>query len=141
LASENSQAEVVKFISEYEANANTRNKLPSTRLDTVEYGADDDGKDDATVSLHAAAEEGNIDTLKSLLERGVDINIRNASNQTPLARAAAKGNVDVVHLLIESSSGAQRWIHVISRGGPHCTGHHDMDISKSRGFFSITAQT
>ena len=59
-------AEFAKFISEYKANAR------STTLDTVEYGADDDGKDDA------AAEEGNIDTVKSLPERGVDNNVRNA---------------------------------------------------------------
>jgi ankyrin repeat protein len=38
LASESGQAEVAKCISEYKANANTRNKLLSTTLDTVEYG-------------------------------------------------------------------------------------------------------
>jgi ankyrin repeat protein len=70
-------------------------------LDTVEYGADDDGKDKAKVSLHDAAEEGNIDTVESLLGRRMDIKARNASNQTLLDRAAAKGNVDVVRLLIE----------------------------------------
>jgi len=101
LASENGQAEVAKFIPEYKANADTRNKLQFTTLDTVEDGVDEDGKDEAKVSLHAAAEEGNIDTLKSLLERGVDINAHDTSNQTPLDRAAAKGNVDIVRLLIE----------------------------------------
>jgi ankyrin repeat protein len=101
LASENGQAEVANFITEYKANANTRNKLRSTTLDTIEYGADDDGKDEAKNSLHAAAEEGNIDALKSLLERGVDINARGASNQTPLHVAVVEGNVDVVRLLVE----------------------------------------
>jgi len=104
LASENSQAEVAKFISEYKTNPNTRNKLLSTTLDTVEYGADDDVKDEAKVSLHAAVEEGSIDTVKSLLEQGVDINARDASNKTPLHRAAAKGNFDVVRLLIEQGA-------------------------------------
>jgi hypothetical protein len=67
-------------------------------LDTAEYGADDDGKDEAKVSLHAAAEEGNIDTVKSwskgewILTPAMQV----TSNQTPLYRAAAKGNVDVV---------------------------------------------
>jgi ankyrin repeat protein len=69
LASENGQAEVAKFISEYKSNPNTRNKLLSTTLDTVEYDAEDDGKDEAKVSLHDAVEEGNIETLKSLLDR------------------------------------------------------------------------
>jgi ankyrin repeat protein len=104
LALENGQAEVAEFISEYKANAITRNKLRSTTLDTDEYCADDDGKDEAKVSLHAAAEEGNIDTLKSLFERRMDINARDANNQTPLDRAAAKGKVDVVRLLIEQGA-------------------------------------
>jgi Ankyrin repeats (3 copies) len=76
--------------------------LRSTKLDRVEYGAhDDDGKDEAKVSLHAA-EEGDSDFVKSLLKRGVDsINARDASNQTPLDIAAAKGSVNVVRLLIK----------------------------------------
>jgi hypothetical protein len=101
LASENGKAEVAKFIAEYKADANIRNKIRSSTLDTAQYGADEDGKDEGNASLHAAAEEGNIDIVKSLLERGVDINSRNADIQTPLHRAAAKGNVDVVRLLIE----------------------------------------
>ena len=55
-----------EFISGYKENANTKNKLLSTTLDTGECGADDDGKDEVNVSLHDAAEEGNIDTVKSL---------------------------------------------------------------------------
>ena len=89
------------FIPLHTANANTRNELRSTTLDTVEYDADGDRKDETVRSLHAAAEEGNIDTLRSLLERGADINARDATNQIPLHRAAAKGHVDVVLLLIE----------------------------------------
>lgn len=42
---------------------------------------------------------GNIDALKSLLERRVDINGRNAKYETPLHRAADKENVDVGRLL------------------------------------------
>jgi ankyrin repeat protein len=89
-------------------------------------------------SLHAAAEEGNIDTVKSLLERGVDINAAMQDNQTPLDRAAAKGKVDVVRLLVE------RGAEVDSRDsgvGHRCTRHHDSDTSKSRRCLSITVQT
>ena len=80
------KAEVAKFISEYTTDAKTRSKLRSTTLDTVEYGTDDseDGTDEVKDLLHAAAEEGNIDTVKSLLERGMDINVRNASDETPI---------------------------------------------------------
>jgi ankyrin repeat protein len=124
LASENGQAEVVNFISEYKSNANTRNKLQSTTLDTVEYGVDDDGKDETKDSLHVAAEERDIDTLKSLLERGVDVNARDARNETPLHIAATKGNVDVVRLLVErgaevDSRDNEGWtpLHLSSRYG------------------------
>jgi ankyrin repeat protein len=140
LASENGQAEVAKFISEYRENTNTRNKLLSTTLDTVAYGADDDGKDAVKVSLHAAAEEGNVDTVKSSLERVMDINTREAYNRTLLHRAVTMGDVDAVRLLIERGAEVDPRD---TRGctAPYCTGHHNMDTSRSRGFFSITAQT
>ena len=101
LSLENSQAEIAKFISEYKANANTRNKLPPMTLDTVQYDARKDGQDEAKICLHGAVAEGNVDTLKLLFEWGEDINARNVSNQTPLHIAAAKGNVGVVCVLIE----------------------------------------
>ena len=65
-----------------------------------QYDADD-GKDEEKPLLHAAAEEGNVDTVQSLLEQGMGVNGRNVCNQTPLDSAAIKGNVDVVRLLIE----------------------------------------
>jgi len=46
-------------------------------------------------------EEENIDIVKSLLERGVDVDGRIAGNRPLLHRAAETGNVDVVRLLIE----------------------------------------
>ena len=83
---------------------------------------------------------GHIDTVKSLLERGMDINARNASDETPLDKAAAKGNVDIVRLLIE------RGAEVDSRDKwgwtpLHASSRYNMGTSKSRRFFSITAQT
>ena len=51
--------------------------------------------------MHATTKGGEIDLLKSLLERGMDINARDASTETPLSLAATKGNIDVVRLLIE----------------------------------------
>ena len=50
------------------ASATTRNKVRSVTLDTAEYGADGDGKDEEKDPLHAAAEEGDIDTVKSFRE-------------------------------------------------------------------------
>ena len=48
------KAKLQSSFPEYKADANIRNKLRSTTLDTVEYGADDDGKDEVQVSLRAA---------------------------------------------------------------------------------------
>jgi hypothetical protein len=91
--------------------------LISTRHDrlqwTAQYDAGEDAEDGANASLHAAAEEGKFDIVESLLGLGVDDNVRNASNKTPLVKAVAAGNIDV----------AQRWTHVIGWSGPHCTSH------------------
>ena len=91
LALENGKAEVAKFIAEYKADANIRNKIRSTTLDTAQYGADEDGKDEGKASLHAAAEEGNIDIVKSLLERGADINGRNANDRDSIRQSSGQG--------------------------------------------------
>jgi ankyrin repeat protein len=119
MASEVDNAEVAKLIAEYKADANLRSKIRSATLDTAEYGADE-GKG----LLHAAVEEGNIDTMKSLFERGININDRNEYHQTPMFRAAYKGNLDVVRLLIEqgaevNSSDNKGWtpLHVASQSG------------------------
>ncbi len=101
LASENNKSEVAKFIAEYKADANVRSNLRSTTLDMAQYGADEDWEDEESASLHPAAEEGNVDIVKSLLERGVDINGCDATNRTPLDKAACKGNIEIVRLLIE----------------------------------------
>jgi hypothetical protein len=61
--------------------------MPWLTLDTVEYGTDDDGKDEANlkVSSHAAVEEENIDTeVISRTGNRYCINARNASNETLL---------------------------------------------------------
>jgi ankyrin repeat protein len=133
LASKNGQAEVVKFISEYKANSNNRNKLLFTALDTVEYGADDDGKDEAKVSLHDAAEEGNIDAVESLLGRGMDIKAGNASNQTLLDKATAKGEVDVVRMLIERGRAEVDSRDMWGWTPLRCTRLVDSETLKSRG--------
>ena len=98
LASENGQAKVARLIAEYKADADIRNKICSATLDTAQYGADEDRRDEGKASLHITAEEGETDVVKSLLEQGVDINDLNPDKMTPLDRAAAKGEVDVVHL-------------------------------------------
>ncbi|KAN0105623.1 Ankyrin repeat-containing domain protein [Russula decolorans] len=124
LASENDQVEVARFIAEYKLDASIQDKVCSTTFDAAQYGADGDEKDEENPSLHAAAEEGNMDVLKSLLVQGADINPRNESHRTPLNLAAAKGNDHVVRLLIERGAevdSCDKWgwtpLHAASRFG------------------------
>jgi hypothetical protein len=59
------------------ADTDIRNDIHSTTLDTAQYGAGEDEGNGGEDSRHASAEEGNIDVVKSLLERGININGRN----------------------------------------------------------------
>ncbi len=68
LASENGKAEVAKFISKYKADANIRRNMRWTTLDIAKDGADENETDKEMAPLHTAAEDGNIDEVKSLLE-------------------------------------------------------------------------
>jgi len=95
-----------------------------TTDDLVNYGVDEDGKDEATALLPTATKEGKVKVVQLLLERGADINSRNANNQTPLGEAATLGNIDVVRLLIERSAEVDscgRWgwtpLHIASEWG------------------------
>ena len=72
LASMNGKLDLARFLIVQGANIHIGDsKLRSTTLDIIEYSADDDGNDEAKVLLHTAAKEGNLDTVKSLLERGM----------------------------------------------------------------------
>ncbi len=60
--------------------------------------------------LRRAAEEGDIEKLKSLIEKGVDVNAKDKEGYTAIYDAAARGHKDVVELLI--NKGAEINIHV-----------------------------
>jgi ankyrin repeat protein len=68
----------------------------------IEQGANVHGADEETGDrpAHRAAMEGNTLSLRVLLEKGADINARNASGQTPLHWAADNGDVECVRFLI-----------------------------------------
>lgn len=51
-----------------------------------------------------AAERGELALVKSMLEKGVDVNARNKYGQTALILAAARGHFDVVKLLLEKGA-------------------------------------
>jgi 7,8-dihydropterin-6-yl-methyl-4-(beta-D-ribofuranosyl)aminobenzene 5'-phosphate synthase len=55
--------------------------------------------------IHQAAKDGDLDTLKALLEKDPTLaNARNESEETPLHMAATGGHLDIVKFLIEKGS-------------------------------------
>ena len=52
------------------------------------------------ISIHDAAEDGNIEVVKQHLAAGTDVNAKNDSGVTPLHRAAYYGHKEIVVLLI-----------------------------------------
>ncbi len=70
-------------------------------LDFPQHDGYKDGKDEQSISLHTASEEGKVDMVKMLLDWGTDINFQNASSETLLHKAADYKKVEVVRLLIK----------------------------------------
>jgi hypothetical protein len=127
LASEDGKAMIEMFISEYKGDANILNEVRSATLDITQYGADKGEKGEEMTSLHDAAEDGNLEVVQLLLERGADVNSGNADSRNTLHQAAVEGKLDVVRLLTERGAEVDprdRWV------GHRCTQHHEMDTPR-----------
>jgi hypothetical protein len=60
-----------------------------------------------TILLYEAAEKGNIEQVKALIAKGVDVNIKDKDGNTPLHEAALNGHRDVVEFLIANGADAK----------------------------------
>jgi ankyrin repeat protein len=56
------------------------------------------------VPLCIACAEGNLDLVKTLIDKGNDINKKDSSNLTPIMHAALIGNRTLITLLVESGA-------------------------------------
>ncbi|HXY38759.1 MAG TPA: ankyrin repeat domain-containing protein, partial [Vicinamibacteria bacterium] len=56
----------------------------------------------AQEALIAAAKQGNVQPVRTLLEQGTDVNARDGSQRTPLVHAARGGRLAVVRVLVEA---------------------------------------
>jgi hypothetical protein len=59
---------------------------------------------DKWAPLHIAALCGKVEMVRSLLEEGVEVDLRDAMNMTPIQWAASRGREDVVQLLLEEGA-------------------------------------
>ncbi len=59
--------------------------------------------DNQTAIMYAAT-KGHIDIVKALIDRGVDINVKDKDNDTALIIAKKNGYNDIVQFLIESGA-------------------------------------
>lgn len=78
--------------------ANQAFKLPSG-LENTERSRDAAGPGGS--ALFSAIAKGRMSTVRTILDQGVNVNIRTRSDQTPLMFASHKGYADVVQLLID----------------------------------------
>jgi ankyrin repeat protein len=99
LAAENGKSEVAGLLAKYKVDASVRNDIHSATLDLTEHTAHQDGKDENT--LHTASKDGNVDAVKSMLDRGADINARNPKLETSLHLATNEGKLGVMRMLLE----------------------------------------
>jgi ankyrin repeat protein len=87
--------------------------LSITRL-LCDYGADVKISDDGTTSLHKAAQNGDLEAMQVLLDRGADVNARDNFEESPSWDAIRFGKLEAMQLLLEhgadaNSQNSSRW--------------------------------
>jgi len=84
--------------------SNTASQSPRFNIATqslIEHEETASVPDEKGTSLHTASEEGNLEVVQWLLQRGAYANERNARHRTALLLASANGRLEVAKLLIE----------------------------------------
>ena len=78
--------------------------IAQTKTIDSESTSDKNGSLAVTEQLLSAARSGETETVKSLLEKGADINAKNAEGMTALMEAASQGHANVVKLLLDEGA-------------------------------------
>ncbi|EEU35638.1 uncharacterized protein NECHADRAFT_28746, partial [Fusarium vanettenii 77-13-4] len=69
-----------------------------------EPGNIDSQSNEGKSALHIAAENGEIEAAKLLIEHGANVNIRDAQGRPPLALAATSGRTRVAEMLLQNKA-------------------------------------
>ncbi len=56
------------------------------------------------MEIFTAVREGTVEEVRSILERTIDINVRNEAGRTPLMCAVQRGNPEIVRLMLENEA-------------------------------------
>jgi cytohesin len=105
-AVENGHVQTVALLISKGADINVKDKSGMT---PIEYAIREDYNDILELlvargaeapSIHVAARMGDLNRVKAFLEKGIDIDVKNTQNQTPLHCAAEEGHKEVVKLLL-----------------------------------------
>jgi len=82
-----------------------REGMTEELIGNVDHGLPPDVQDvDGNTALMLAAYHGQVATVRALIERGADVDLRNHRNQAPVAGALFKGEDEVVRLLIAAGA-------------------------------------
>jgi ankyrin repeat protein len=100
--------------------AGSQNSLPEI-MEPQLYNGDDLSNKEDSKSLHSALVNGHFDVVQRLLDRGADVNERNAVLRTPLDEVSKDGNLEVARILIkygaDVNSRDNLWLDPIAHGG------------------------
>ena len=92
------------------------------KLLSMELDADQYMKGNHATPLHFAANNGNIDILELLIEKGADVSKGDMWNNSALHFAAAAGHKEVVEVRVHGNASTPRVSSHLSRGVPRTLG-------------------
>jgi len=124
------------------SNTAPQDPLPRVTQSSIDRGKGTNSSDKGT-SLCTASKEGDIETVRSLLDSGTDVNERDDVHRTPVFYASWRGRVEVAKLLIEygadvNSQDGAGWapLHTASKNGylnvVWLLLDHDADVNTGR---------
>jgi ankyrin repeat protein len=136
VASRNKQGKVARFLAERMGLAVAPEAISEDVVDIDQplLGHGNGGSNQHTpndgheMTLHDASSRGLLPVIRSLLDRAVDINSRNAKLETPLDVASQRGKVDVARLLIDRGADVNCY---------NMEGHTPLDASSMSGHVDV----